>query len=97
MDSEIEKRFKVNVQVWRSLIETMLAKLKHDQAWRFVDLCPQVDGPIETIADNRDFCAFTDYLILRRDKEKCDSDELGSLAQLSVAFQRQVEKRIKVR
>jgi hypothetical protein len=93
-DSEIEKRFTVTVQAWRSLIETMLAKLDHDQAWRFIDLSPQVGGSIKTIADNRDFCAFINYLILRRDKEECDPDELGGLAQLSVAFQREVEKRI---
>jgi hypothetical protein len=93
-DSEVEKRFRANVQAWRTLIDTMLAKWDNDQAWRFINLCPQFDGPIKSVADNADFCAFIDYLILRRDKEDCDSDELGGLAQLSVAFQREVEKRI---
>jgi hypothetical protein len=93
-DSDIEKRFRANVHAWKTLIDTMLAKLDKDQAWRFINLCPQFDGPIKSVADNADFCAFIDYLILRRDKEKCDSDELGGLAQLSVAFQRAVEKPI---
>ncbi len=41
-DSEVEKRFRVNVQCWRSLIETMFAKLKPEQAWRFINLVPDV-------------------------------------------------------
>lgn len=93
-DSDVEKRFRANVHAWRTLIETMLAKLDNDQAWRFINLRPQFDGPIKSVAENDDFCAFIDYLILRRDTEKCNSDELGSLAQVSVAFQREVEKRI---
>lgn len=93
-DSDVEKRFRASVQGWRTLIQTMFAKLDNDQAWRFINLCPQFDGPIKSVADNGDFCAFIDYLILRRDRENCDSDELGGLAQLSVAFQREVEKRI---
>ena len=92
-DSEVDKRFRANVQAWRVLIRTMLAKLNHDQAWRFINLSPQIDEPIAKVTDNADFCDFNDYLILRRDKQKCDADELGGLAMLSVAFQREVEKR----
>lgn len=93
-DSEVERRFKANVQAWRSLIETMLTKLKPEQAWRFINLVPQIDGDLAKVSDNTDFCEFIDYLILRRDKKECDSEELGRLAQLSTAFQREVEKRI---
>ena len=94
-DSDIEKRFKANVAAWRALIETMLGKLDNDLAWRFLNLTPKAAGSIKSVTDNADFCAFVDYLILRRDKENCDSDELGGLAQLSVAFQREVEKRMR--
>jgi hypothetical protein len=93
-DSEVEKRFKTNVQSWRALIETMLDKLEPEQAWRFINLVPKVDGALAKVTDNVDFCDFIDYLSLRRDKENCDADELGGLAQLSFAFQRQVEKHI---
>lgn len=93
-DSEVEKRFRDNVQAWRKLIETMLSKLEAAQAWRFINLAPQVDGDIVKVTDNADFCDFIDYLILRRDKEDCDADELGGLAQLSTAFQREVVKRL---
>lgn len=93
-DSEVEKRFRTNVQAWRTLIETMLGKLQAEQAWRFINLAPQVDGALAKVTDNADFCDFIDYLILRRDKENCDADELGGLAQLSTAFQREVEKRL---
>lgn len=93
-DAEVEKRFKVNVQSWRSLIETMLTKLEPEQAWRFISLVPQINGDLTKVTENRDFCDFLDYLILRRDKENCDPDELGGLAQLSVAFQRKVEEHV---
>ena len=93
-DSEVEKRFKANVESWRQLIETMLAKIDEGQAWRFVNLFPQFAGTIDKVTDNKDFCDFVDYMILRRDKEQCGPDELGGLALLSVAFQREVEKRI---
>ena len=95
-DSDIEQRFKANVQAWRVLIETMLTKLDADQAWRFINLRPQVAGSVAKVTDSKDFCDFVDYLIQRRDKEQCDGDELGGLAQLSVAFQRQIEKQIEV-
>ena len=94
-DSEVEKRFRKNVQAWRTLIETMLGKLHAAQAWRFVNLAPQVDGDLAKVTDNADFCDFIDYLILRRDKENCDADELGGLTQLSTAFQQEVEKRLR--
>jgi hypothetical protein len=93
-DSEVEKRFKSNVQSWRNLIETMLSKLEPEQAWRFINLAPRVDGDLAKVTDNTDFCNFVDYLILRRDKENCDTDELGGLAQLLTAFQREVERRL---
>lgn len=93
-DSDIEKRFRSNVDSWARLIETMIAKIDHAQAWRFVHLLPEIGSPITTITQNKDFCDFIDYLILRRDTEKCEADELGGLALLSVAFQREIEKRI---
>ena len=93
-DSEVERRFKANVESWRQLIETMLAKIDEGQAWRFINLCPQVAGTINRVTDSKDFSNFVDYMILRRDEERCGPDELGALALLSVAFQREVEKRI---
>jgi hypothetical protein len=93
-DSDIEKRFKANVDSWRQLISTMLAKLEPSQAWRFINRGPQVDGVIHRVTDNKDFCDFVDYMIQRRDAEKCTADELGGLALLVTAFQREVAKQI---
>jgi len=93
-DSEIEKRFRANVESWRVLIETMLAKLNPAQAWRFINLSPRIDEGTTKLTDNTDFCAFIDYMILRRDKPQCDADELGGLAALLGAFQREIEKHI---
>ncbi len=72
----------------------MLAKIAESQAWRFITLSPKFNATFNKVTDNEDFCNFVDYMILRRDKEQCGPDELGGLALLSVAFQREVEKRI---
>jgi hypothetical protein len=93
-ESEIEQRFKASVRSWQRLIETMLSKLDSDLAWRFINVSPRIDEGHSKLTDSPDFCAFIDYLILRRDNERCDPDELGDLAMLSVAFQRQIEKRL---
>jgi hypothetical protein len=91
-DSEVELRFKADVKKWTQLIETMLVKINNRQAWRFINLSPEIDQTIQKLTDCKDFCDFVDYLILRRDREKCSADELGGLAMLSVAFQREIEK-----
>lgn len=93
-NSEIEVCFRANVDSWACLIETMITKIDQVQAWRFIQLLPQIEPGITTLTENKDFCDFISYLVLRRDKELCDSDELGGLALLSVAFQREIEKRI---
>ena len=93
-DSEVEKRFKANVESWRQLIETMLAKIDEGQAWRFINVCPTVANTITRVTDNSDFCEFKDYMIPRRDKEQSGPDELGGLSFLSVALQREIEKQL---
>ena len=93
-DSETARRFQANVKAWGRLIETMLAKIDESQAWRFIELSPQVDNATKQITDNRDFRDFADYLALRRDRESCEPEELGGLAMLLTAFQRAVEKRV---
>ncbi|HUF60666.1 MAG TPA: hypothetical protein VMN36_01200 [Verrucomicrobiales bacterium] len=93
-DSDMEKRLKINVRSSRQLIDTMLAKVDENQAWRLINLSPQFKNAINSVTENKDFSDFVDYFILRRDKERCGPDELGGLALLSVASQREVEKRI---
>jgi hypothetical protein len=75
-------------------IETMLAKISNRLAWRLIKLSPEMYPTVWKVTDCKDFCDFVDYLILRRDTEKCGADELGGLALLSTAFQREIEKRI---
>jgi len=93
-NSEIEVRFRANINSWACLIETMISKIDQVQAWRFIHLLPQIEPGITTLTENKDFCDLITYLVLRRDTELCDSDELGGLALLSVAFQREIERRI---
>jgi hypothetical protein len=94
-DSGIERRFRATVQGWTLLIETMISKIDQSQAWRFINSTPQFEEkPPLKLTENRDFCDFLDYLILRRDKERCEADELGFLALLLGAFQNKVEESI---
>jgi hypothetical protein len=79
------------------LIDTMLDRCDRTQAWRFLDLAPSVGIDTQKLADCKDFCDFIDYFILRRDQQQCGADELGALAMLSVAFQRQIEHAIEAR
>ncbi|MBI1348449.1 hypothetical protein GC163_19420 [bacterium] len=93
-DSETEKRFKRNVDLWVDLINTMLPKIDERLAWRFVELSPDSGQRIDRITQHKDFDRLIDYMILRRDREECSHDELGRLALLSMAFQRQVERQV---
>jgi hypothetical protein len=93
-DSSIEIRFKEDVAHWKNLITIMLDKLESGIAWRFLNISPNPDDISKSVAYQKDFCDFIDYLVLRRDKENCDADELGRLAMLSGAFQRELEKKL---
>lgn len=92
--TEIEKRFQASVKSWTHMIEIIISKLDPDQAWRFMELRPNHKQTISRVTDDRDFCDLIDYMAVRRDVECCGPDEIGCLAQLSVAFQREVERNI---
>jgi DNA polymerase III subunit epsilon len=91
-DSYIEKKFQEEVTQWSIVIETMLSKIDNTIAWRFINLKPEIPTRINSVANCKDFCDFIDYLVLRRDIEKCEDDELGRLAMWSGEFQRRIEK-----
>jgi hypothetical protein len=93
-DAVLEKRFRANVKSWTELIETMLSKIDNRQAWRFIDLAPEVPATARKLVDCKDFCDFVDYLILRRDKEEACPEEVGGLAWLLMPFQRKIEERL---
>lgn len=90
-DTILMRKFKSNVVHWRDLIKTMLDKIEPEFAWRFINLTPKIGDSENNAAYNEDFIAFTDYFALRRDKENCNPDELGRLAQLHTAFQKTIE------
>lgn len=95
LNSMIEKRFQDNIQDWKQLIEIMLSKIEIQKAWRFITLKPNIEDNIPNAAYSKDFSDFTDYLVLRRDKENCDYKELGNLAMLYTEFQREIDKKLK--
>ena len=90
-DTLLMKKFKSNVAHWRDLIKIMLDKVEPEIAWRFINLTPKLGDSENNAAYNEDFLAFTDYFVIRRDKENCNPDELGRLAQLHTAFQKTIE------
>jgi len=94
-DSNIEKRFSEDVGYWKQLILNMLDRIDNEVAWRFINIVPNVQPDTVSVAYNNDFINFIEYLVLRRDKENCNAEELGRLAMLSGAFQKEIEKRLK--
>ena len=93
-NSGVEQRFQDKIKSWDLFVKTMFSKMEQEQAIRILNLNPKVEPSIINAAYCKDFNDFTDYFILRRDKEKCDIEELGQLAQLHTAFQKEIDKRI---
>lgn len=90
-DSEAERRLATNVQAWERVIQTMVNKIPDPTVWRLIALMPEVKRDVSSISECQDFLELVDYLVLRRDNEGCDDDELGLLATLVTGFQREVE------
>lgn len=94
LNTMIESRFQENIKEWTRIVEIMLTKIENKQALRFITLKPNIEDEIPNSAYSQDFSDFTDYLILRRDKENCDYKELGNLTMLHTEFQREIDKQI---
>lgn len=93
-EQAVEERFQENVNYWQELIGGMLAALSAPLAWRFINCSPRIAEETNSVTQCDDFCQFVDYLILRRDAECCDADELGRLALLLGSFQKEIEKHL---
>jgi methyl-accepting chemotaxis protein len=94
-NSLIEQRFQKNVTVWKQTIDTMSQKIDSEKALRFIMLKPNITSDLQSVTHSQDFIDFSNYFAQRRDIDKCDDDELGSLAMLFTAFQRKIEQSIK--
>jgi hypothetical protein len=94
LNSKVEQRFQKKVEDWKNLIDIMLSKIDNDKAWRYLLINPNIEDNLETVTKSKDFSDFLDYLVLRRDLENCDSDELGNLCMLHTEFQREIERKI---
>ena len=94
LNSYAEQKFQERIQAWLKLIETLLSKVDNTKAWRFITIKPIIESGISSVTHCQDFIDFTDYFILRRDKEKCPDIEVGLLAALCTEFQREIERKI---
>ena len=54
-DAVLEKSFKANLKSWTELIDTMLSKINNRQAWRFIDLSPEISPTVRRLTDCEDF------------------------------------------
>lgn len=89
--------FEENVSQWKQLIEIMLERIEKKLVFRIINLNPNVDLYDDCFTEVKDFITFTDYFILRRNVEICDSEELGRLAVLHTAFHNNIDVIIKTR
>ncbi|MEN7549298.1 hypothetical protein AAG747_15345 [Rapidithrix thailandica] len=97
LDSKVEQTFQRHVQAWTDTINSILRHVSNnEQAWRFIRINPKVDDlTIDSVTLCKDFLAFNDLLVQRRDIDNCSADELGKLCMLFTAFQREIENHIK--
>jgi len=95
LNSYTEIKFQKRVQAWGQVIETIISKVEYQKAWRFITIKPNTESGINSAVYCQDFIDFTDYFVLRRDKEKCSDLECGLLAALHTEFQREIERKIK--
>ena len=93
-DTLVQTRFDNNVKAWMETISRILKNIETNLAWRFITINPKIIKGLDYVAEHDDFIEFTNYLTLRRDVHICDNIELGCLAQLHTAFQREIEKEI---
>lgn len=93
-ESMLEIAFQQSIEDWRITVVHMLDRLERETAWRFITSSPSIEGAIGSVVESADFQFFTDYLILRRDTERCGPAELGRICALLSAFQATVEEHV---
>lgn len=94
-ESMLEREFQQSIEDWRITVVHMLDRLERETAWRFITSSPSIEGGIVSVVESADFQTFTDYLILRRDTERCGPAELGRICSLLSAFQTAVQEHVR--
>jgi hypothetical protein len=56
---------------------------------------PNIEDNLETVTKSKDFSDFLDYLVLRRDLENCDSDELEICVCYILSFKEKLNEKSK--
>jgi hypothetical protein len=94
-NTQIERNFQEKVNDWEKTLTILLQNVETDLAWSFINNKPQKENNIKSAAYHSQFKIFTDYLILRRDKENCENGELSCLALLHTSFQKEIDDQLK--
>ena len=91
-ESKIEIKFQEQIHKWQEVIQSIMNHINDtNQAMRFINSRPTIEGNLTTITENKDFLDFLDFLIQRRDVDNCGSSELGGLCILHGIMQKQIE------
>lgn len=95
-DTLVEERFVNHRKAWVETLKCINDNVEDSkQAWRFITINPQVVS-VRSLFECKDFLDFTDFLIDRRDNDKCEDDELGKLCMLHGAFQKEIISKINI-
>lgn len=95
-NSKVEKKFQNNINGYIDTFTKMFELIDdQEQVVRFITLVPKVIQGTTRVSDNEDFVRFLDYLIQRRDIDKCEDFELGKICILQSLFTQKVEEAIK--
>ena len=86
--SKLEQLYFNSVSSWKVTIENMIKKLGEAEATKYLCLHPTPINGLQSECSHPEFRKFNEYLIHRRDIEKCSDEELGQLSMLLTAFQR---------
>lgn len=89
--SKLEQFYINSISSWKITIENMLERIGEDKTLKYLTLRPSNIANLKSECSHPDFCEFNEYLIQRRDIEKCPDEELGHLSMLLTAFQRTIK------
>jgi len=93
--TNIETAFEVKVDNWMATVTNIFEKFSVDDGFRFVTITPRINDEDKEVSLCEDFQALNSYLEQRRDIENCSDEELGCLAMLLTAFQKEAERILK--
>ncbi|WP_303180386.1 hypothetical protein [uncultured Butyricimonas sp.] len=89
--SKAEQFYIDSVASWMVTIKNMIEKIGDEESSKYLGIRPTIIDHIKSECSHPEFQSFNQYLIQRRDIDKCSHEELGHLSMLLTAFQRTIK------